>query len=160
MKNIVTSVAQFPKRMWINQPSTLQPHHALHGTNVLAVHEYDDTFCIFFLSGEVVSQQVFRSVLSPGWRPAPKVAQPVAPEVAAELPTLEVDDSQFTRTRVKVTSRLPNGARPGDPPWVMLEAEDNSVAIAAMGTDSPAARADAARMMRLWNDALGQNAAA
>ena len=26
-------------RMWINQPSTLQPLHHLHGTNVLAIPE-------------------------------------------------------------------------------------------------------------------------
>jgi len=54
-------------RMWINQPSTLQPHHKLHGTNVLARHEYGDTMQIFFLSGEVISQQVSRLALSPGW---------------------------------------------------------------------------------------------
>lgn len=56
-------------RMWINQPSTLQPLHALHGTNVLAVHEYDDTMRIYFLSGDCISQQVCRRVLSEGWRP-------------------------------------------------------------------------------------------
>lgn len=58
----------FPVRMWINQPSTLQPLHHLHGINVLAVHEYDDTYRIYFLSGPIVSQQVFASALSPGWR--------------------------------------------------------------------------------------------
>lgn len=57
------------KRMWINQPSTLQPHHALHGTNVLAQHEYDDTIRIYFLSGDKVSQQVSKLALSEGWRP-------------------------------------------------------------------------------------------
>ena len=55
------------KRMWINQPSTLQAHHFLHGTKVLAQHEYDDTIRIYFLSGNVVHQQVDRSALSDGW---------------------------------------------------------------------------------------------
>jgi hypothetical protein len=55
------------RRMWINQPSKLQPLHKLHGTNVLAVHEYDSTYCIFFLDGPVVSQQVSRLCLSIGW---------------------------------------------------------------------------------------------
>jgi hypothetical protein len=55
------------KRMWINQPSALQPHHALHGTRVLAVHEYNDTYCVFFLSGDTVNQQITKLALSEGW---------------------------------------------------------------------------------------------
>lgn len=57
-----------PQRMWINQPSTLQPMHHLHGTNVLAIPDTDSTMRIFFLSGGVVSQQAPISALSPGWR--------------------------------------------------------------------------------------------
>lgn len=60
-------------RMWINQPSSLQPHHDLHGTNVLALHEYDNTYRVYFLSGDTISQQMFSTSLSKGWRPAPKV---------------------------------------------------------------------------------------
>lgn len=56
-----------PQRKWINQPSTLQPHHDLHGTNVLALHEYDDTWMIYFLSGNIVNQQIHGSCLSNGW---------------------------------------------------------------------------------------------
>ena len=56
-------------RMWINQPSTLQKFHALHGTNVLAETDYGDTMRIYFLSGDVFSQQVSKSALSEGWRP-------------------------------------------------------------------------------------------
>lgn len=59
--------ASRPQRMWINQPSSLQPHHALHGVNVLAVHEYGDTFRVYFLSGSTVSQQMLRRTLSNGW---------------------------------------------------------------------------------------------
>lgn len=56
------------RRMWINQPSTLQPLHRMHGVNVLAVEEYKGTMRVYFLSGDVVSQQVFTRCLSPGWR--------------------------------------------------------------------------------------------
>lgn len=55
------------KRMWVNQPSTLQQHHDLHGTRVLAHQEYEDTWTVYFVSGPVVSQQMFRSCLSDGW---------------------------------------------------------------------------------------------
>jgi hypothetical protein len=57
-----------PLRMWINQPSTLQPDHALHGTNVLAIAETDKMARIYFLSGPIESQQVSYLSLSPGWR--------------------------------------------------------------------------------------------
>lgn len=54
--------------MWINQPSTLQPLHRLHGTRVLAVQEDTHLYEIYFLSGAVVSMQVMASCLSSGWR--------------------------------------------------------------------------------------------
>jgi hypothetical protein len=57
----------FAVRMWINQPSTSQPLHHLHGTNVLALRENDDTCRIYFLSGDVISQQAPRLSLSSGW---------------------------------------------------------------------------------------------
>lgn len=56
-----------PKRMWVNQPSTLQPHHALHGERVLVIHEYDDTYQVFFTHGDVVSMQMSGLCLSEGW---------------------------------------------------------------------------------------------
>lgn len=52
------------KRMWINQPSTLQPLHRLNGANVLAVVENDATYKIYFLSGPVISQQCSKLCLS------------------------------------------------------------------------------------------------
>jgi hypothetical protein len=55
------------KRMWINQPSTSQPHHTLHGERVLAVFEYGETYRIYFLRGNVVSQQIATQALSEGW---------------------------------------------------------------------------------------------
>lgn len=57
------------ERMWVNQPSTLQPRHELHGTNVLAHREYGDTWRMYFLSGDVISSQVDIQALSPGWLP-------------------------------------------------------------------------------------------
>lgn len=60
------------KRMWVNQPSTLQQHHDLHGTNVLAYLEYGNTMRVYFLKGPVVSQQMSRLALSEGWKPEEK----------------------------------------------------------------------------------------
>lgn len=71
-----------PKRMWINQPSTLQPAHALHGEHVLAVHEYDDTYRVYFLHGAVESQQMLGVLLSPGW-PHPQPTRPGTKEEPA-----------------------------------------------------------------------------
>jgi hypothetical protein len=51
-------------RKWINQPSTLQPFHKLHGMNVL----YDpDEERVYFTSGDVISQQIDPIALSDGW---------------------------------------------------------------------------------------------
>jgi hypothetical protein len=56
------------KRMWINQPSTLQQYRGFHGLNVLAVYEAGELDRIFFLSGAIVNQQIDPAALSPGWR--------------------------------------------------------------------------------------------
>lgn len=55
------------KRMWINQPSTLQPLHGLHGVRVLARPDTDRTARAYLLSGDVISMQVPRETLSDGW---------------------------------------------------------------------------------------------
>lgn len=56
------------KRMWVNQPSTLQPYNHLHGTNVLATEEvWHETTRIYFLEGSVISQQIATIALDPGW---------------------------------------------------------------------------------------------
>lgn len=54
-------------RMWINQPSSLQLLHRLHATNVLAVPDTPGAYRVYFLSGDVISQQVPRNALSEGW---------------------------------------------------------------------------------------------
>lgn len=52
------------RRMWINQPSTLQPLHHLHGVNVLA-----EGTKVYFLSGPTISMEVPTNPnpLSEGW---------------------------------------------------------------------------------------------
>ena len=56
------------KRMFFNQPSTLQPHHDLHGVCVLAVVDSNDEVDrVYFLRGAVISQEVAPNTLSPGW---------------------------------------------------------------------------------------------
>lgn len=57
-----------PRRVWINQPSTSQPFHRLHGTRALAVRESQNIARIYFLSGPVVSQQISTVALSEGWQ--------------------------------------------------------------------------------------------
>ncbi len=70
---------QRPKRMWINQPSKLQPNHEHHGKNVLAVlerpadkknpfHPIPPTYRVYFLEGPVISMEVYSFELSEGWR--------------------------------------------------------------------------------------------
>lgn len=58
-----------PIRMWINQPSTLQPLHKLHGTNVLAIDcNYNDRLKeIYFLQGDTISMLAPKLSLSLGW---------------------------------------------------------------------------------------------
>lgn len=62
-------MSNLPRRMWINQPSKLQPLHELHGLNVLAVRdESGECARIYCLNGWVISQQAPWSSLSDGWR--------------------------------------------------------------------------------------------
>ena len=55
------------KRMWINQPSSKQPFHELHGSRVLVVHDSSSTARIFFVDGAVESQDIDPLALSDGW---------------------------------------------------------------------------------------------
>jgi len=57
-----------PIRAWINQPSSLQPFHFLHGTKVLAVADDPGYFRAYFLSGDTIDIRVPDLALSPGWR--------------------------------------------------------------------------------------------
>lgn len=56
------------ERMWVNQPSSLQPYHNLHGRRVLMVNGMcKKHVLIYFVDGPVVSQMIDRSALSYGW---------------------------------------------------------------------------------------------
>jgi hypothetical protein len=55
------------RRMWINQPSTLQTLHKLHGERVLAAPGTEGTHRVYFVRGSIVSMQVPYHVLSAGW---------------------------------------------------------------------------------------------
>ncbi len=65
------------KRVWINQPSTIQPDHKFHGTNGFVIVDQnneiadttDDIFVKFYFSqGIETSMIVYRSSLSEGWK--------------------------------------------------------------------------------------------
>jgi hypothetical protein len=56
------------KRMWINQPSTWQAQHALHGKNVLALVDDTDFYRVYFTEGPIVSTVISKLCLSNGWR--------------------------------------------------------------------------------------------
>ncbi len=68
MRSVCPLVPTWPKRFWINAPSTFDECHRLHGTNVLGVHEYADTWRIYFLSGKTISRQIFLKYLVEGWK--------------------------------------------------------------------------------------------
>ena len=58
-----------PKRVWVNQPSTLQKDHDLHGKRGIAIMEkYDAPDCLFvtvyFTDGKVISQRMDKNSLS------------------------------------------------------------------------------------------------
>ena len=55
------------KRMWINQPSTLQPLHQLHAVRVLAGPDTDTCARAYFVSGDTISMQSPHNALSEGW---------------------------------------------------------------------------------------------
>jgi hypothetical protein len=61
-------------RMWINQPSNLQPHHNRHGQNVLVpvgsngkLVKYGNNVEVYLTSGPDVSVLVDALALSDGW---------------------------------------------------------------------------------------------
>jgi hypothetical protein len=58
------------KRMWINQPSTLQKYHKLHDVNVLVedIPKREKYTRIFHISGIVHSEEVDSNILEDGWR--------------------------------------------------------------------------------------------
>jgi hypothetical protein len=55
------------RRMFVNQPSSLQPHHDLHGARVLAIAETETHYRVYFTEGSVISMMMTKLALSEGW---------------------------------------------------------------------------------------------
>lgn len=51
-------------RAWINQPSTQQPLHHLHGVTCIAVDDGESTVQLFFTQGDVHSMVASREYVS------------------------------------------------------------------------------------------------
>lgn len=64
---LLNSYMPKPIRCWINQPSTLQPLHARHGENVLAVPYTPGSHAIYTLWGASTGSIVPSNALSIGW---------------------------------------------------------------------------------------------
>lgn len=78
-------------RKWINQPSTLQPYHDLHGRRVLYDSETEE---IWFTEGPVISQRMIHpEALSDGW--------PHADEKIEENSDCRVTESKNMREAIK-----------------------------------------------------------
>jgi hypothetical protein len=59
------------KRMWINQPSTLQAFHKDHGKNVLvdfSENLHSNAVTVYFLEGSIIASRMTKDALSPNWR--------------------------------------------------------------------------------------------
>lgn len=54
-------------RYWIDAPSKAQAYHSLHGRNVLACPDTHGFYRVYFLEGDVISQQIAREFLVEGW---------------------------------------------------------------------------------------------
>jgi len=53
-----------PVRVFINQPSTLQPHHDIHGKVGIAIPEDGEVLDIHFCEGSIHSMRIHKSALS------------------------------------------------------------------------------------------------
>ncbi|MDP9651751.1 hypothetical protein J2793_007226 [Paraburkholderia caledonica] len=111
---------------------------------------YEFDACLVGEAGDRASNPAVACCSTPAKKPAKRSQK------RATATPMQIDETKFTRKRVMVTTRLPKFAVADlTQPWVMPEAEDGSgLTVALMGPDTPEARADAARMMKLWNDAL------
>lgn len=91
----------YPRRMWVNQPSTLQPMHALHGTNVIAVRDTGG-WRVYYLSGETISSHAPEGALSEGWREtASTLTRPVSEAAARAVLQRLRDDAQALHVRLE-----------------------------------------------------------
>lgn len=51
-------------RAWVNQPSTLQPRHHLHGKRCVVIDDGGIWVTVMFLEGDLISTEIERSALS------------------------------------------------------------------------------------------------
>ena len=58
-------------RYWVNQPSTLQPHHNLHGVNLIAetTPDSDGIVRAYMVEGDTISMNIQKGSLCGGWKP-------------------------------------------------------------------------------------------
>lgn len=122
-------VRSFPRRAWINAPSTAQPMHDKHGTNVLAMREVGGTR-IYYLDGETISSHVPDSVVSDGWLPrartADDITRPVSEAAARDVLRRLRDDAQALHVRLEALLGAYGGALA-----VLRLYNDTSCAVAA-----------------------------
>lgn len=118
------------KRMWINQPSTLQECHTLHGTNVLAYEEYEGSMRVYFLSGNTISQSMLRNILSEGWLETPSV------------PTVAVNQADVVEVVVGLHRALSRMIEKHDPDTLDAEwlSHSNELIQKLTGKDVPSSR--------------------
>ncbi len=112
------------ERMWINQPSRLQPDHKWNGERVLAAVDYQPerpVVRVYFLRGAVVSQEMLRLSLSPGW--------PEAGDRDGTLAVLKKVEARLNRWAPGM-ARGPEGA---DRDWETLFAEIRGAIAKAEG---------------------------
>ncbi len=69
-------------RQWINQPSTHQPFHTMHGQRVIYISDYThNTVIVAPISGSAETMVIPSACLSPGW---PETNQPATPTTQQE----------------------------------------------------------------------------
>jgi hypothetical protein len=57
-------------RVWVNQPSTLQPDHNIHGALGIALEDpnvHPDCVDVYWVKGEAICSRMLRASLSRGW---------------------------------------------------------------------------------------------
>lgn len=72
LKNLQLNASRSqPRRVWVNQPSTLQCCHEMHGLRGLAVQDTNGMVCFYYLEGAAISCRIPASALSEGWPETP-----------------------------------------------------------------------------------------
>ena len=115
------------KRMWINQPSTIQFAHELHGKNVLVDIEDQrdgDFVIVYFTEGDATSARVPRIALSQGWiESKPNEAQSQMLDAAPDMLQALRDALQICQIAKQYFPKsIRNSAK-----FALLNVENNSI---------------------------------